>query len=333
MRSNFIGYYKPLDDEFKQLWENGLFVFDTNVLLDLYRYSIETVNALIDIMDAIKDRIWIPYHVSKEYHKKLYSIIAEQFKKYTKSIETLKDFKSQIEEKRSHPFLEIEQQTEIIEFCEKFDEILKTKQAEIKKLIVSNPVKEKVAHLFDGKLGNSFSKDELEKIYAEGEERYKNNTPPGFLDRKKPIPERYGDLVIWKEILRKNKEIDRPIIFVTRDTKEDWFMNEMGLTISPRPELVEEFHSTKKNLFYCYTTSVFLTYAKKYLQVSIDEKSIGEVEEIVEKLHNAETSNESKTDDLSDDDFIIPDINNESEENTENESSDDSLFNEGEIDS
>lgn len=39
MKSKFRGYYKPTDEEFDTLWKNAVFVFDTNVLLNLYRYQ------------------------------------------------------------------------------------------------------------------------------------------------------------------------------------------------------------------------------------------------------------------------------------------------------
>jgi hypothetical protein len=39
MKDIFRGYYKLDDDEFKQLWKKAVFIFDTNVLLNLYRYQ------------------------------------------------------------------------------------------------------------------------------------------------------------------------------------------------------------------------------------------------------------------------------------------------------
>ncbi|OAV72243.1 hypothetical protein Barb4_00031 [Bacteroidales bacterium Barb4] len=85
MKSKFTGYYKPTEVEFKELWENALFVLDTNVLLDLFRYSENAVNALFKAIETLKDRIWIPYKVAFEYHKDLNSVISAQ----AKNIESL----------------------------------------------------------------------------------------------------------------------------------------------------------------------------------------------------------------------------------------------------
>lgn len=292
MRDKFPGYYRPTDDEFKNMWEKGLFVFDTNVLLDFYRYSDETVKELFKIMDVIQDRIWIPYQVSKEYHRNLTSIVAEQVRKYDESLRTLQSFKKQIEEKRNHPFIDNDLKDEVESFCEKFDNILNEKKNEIKDLIVSNPIKEQIADLLKEKIGSEFSIEELEGIFKNGEERYKNKVPPGYMDdKKKPFPEKYGDLIIWQELLKKNKEVEQPIIFITRDTKEDWFLNEMGLTISPRPELIAEFIKSKPNLFYCYTTTSFLKYSNEYLEADIDKKSIKEIEEFLKEFEMINDTN------------------------------------------
>ncbi len=42
MKGIFKGYHQPTEEEFSQLWRNALFVFDTNVLLNLYRYQSAT---------------------------------------------------------------------------------------------------------------------------------------------------------------------------------------------------------------------------------------------------------------------------------------------------
>jgi hypothetical protein len=33
------GYYQPTQEEFDELWEKYIFAFDTNILLNVYRYG------------------------------------------------------------------------------------------------------------------------------------------------------------------------------------------------------------------------------------------------------------------------------------------------------
>ncbi len=36
MRDLFPGYYRPTEEEFAKMWQEGIFVFDANVLLNIY---------------------------------------------------------------------------------------------------------------------------------------------------------------------------------------------------------------------------------------------------------------------------------------------------------
>jgi len=47
LRDQFPGYYRRTEEELQRIWEDGLFVLDANVLLNLYRYSEDTRNDLL----------------------------------------------------------------------------------------------------------------------------------------------------------------------------------------------------------------------------------------------------------------------------------------------
>jgi hypothetical protein len=61
MRTFFQEFYRPSEDEFKKLWENCVFSLDANVLLNVYRYSEATSKQLLDLLDQISSRIWMPH--------------------------------------------------------------------------------------------------------------------------------------------------------------------------------------------------------------------------------------------------------------------------------
>ena len=82
MRKKFPGYCRLTESEFLQLWGNCLFTFDANVLLNLYRYTPETKDSLINIMQKVSDRIWLPYQAALEYHRGRITVIQQQSKAY-----------------------------------------------------------------------------------------------------------------------------------------------------------------------------------------------------------------------------------------------------------
>ncbi|WP_204277464.1 PIN-like domain-containing protein, partial [Escherichia coli] len=65
----------------------------------------------------------------------------------------------------------------------------------------------------------------LAVLKKEGEDRYAKKIPPGYKDAKKDAGEfdKYGDLIIWKDMIGKAKADKRPILFISDDAKEDWW--------------------------------------------------------------------------------------------------------------
>ena len=83
MKNEFNGFYSLQEEEFKHLWKNAIFVFDTNVLLNLYRYQESTTEQLIKVIEYLKDRAWVPYHVALEYQRNRLKVIASQNAKFS----------------------------------------------------------------------------------------------------------------------------------------------------------------------------------------------------------------------------------------------------------
>src|ERR1043166_6921373 len=62
--------YLPLTDEQKRLlWQKATFVLDTNVFLRLYKYGHVTRQQVMAALAALKNRVWIPYHVCVEFYR------------------------------------------------------------------------------------------------------------------------------------------------------------------------------------------------------------------------------------------------------------------------
>lgn len=68
-----------------------------------------------------------------------------------------------------------------------------------------------------GNIGLPLSINETIAIYEEGQLRFKYKIPPGYEDMGKSKNgdfkhQQYGDLLIWKEILQRAAECQRPFI-------------------------------------------------------------------------------------------------------------------------
>jgi PIN like domain len=133
-------------------------------------------------------------------------------------------------------------------------------------------------------VGDPFPLARLQAIAKEGEERYKKNVPPGYKDIKKEDPtdemRKYGDLILWMQVIDRAKELNIGVIFVCDDRKEDWWLEFKGRTIGPRPELVAEFKASVDQDFYMYSTDRFLDFAGKFLEAHVSKDSVSEIREI-----------------------------------------------------
>jgi hypothetical protein len=88
MRDVYLGYYQPSEESFGRLWQHGTVVLDTNVLLNLYRVSQATRDEVFELLQKLEGRLWLPYQVGLEFHRRRLSVISEQHSIY-RSLQTL----------------------------------------------------------------------------------------------------------------------------------------------------------------------------------------------------------------------------------------------------
>jgi PIN domain-containing protein len=102
--------------------------------------------------------------------------------------------------------------------------------------------------------------------------------------------DKYGDLVLWLQVIEYAKKEHKSIILVTGENKEDWWKKEKGKIVSPRPELINEIHDEAGVAFYLYQSAQFLEYAQKFLNLADQRAAVQEVEEISRQDEAIETA-------------------------------------------
>lgn len=279
MRNAIREYIELSETEKKALWDNATFVFDTNVFLNLYRYSKKTRDALLDAMKQLESRIWMPYHVAFEFMKRRPEIIFETVDRYSKL--------KQEAEKLLHACSEMlrvkKNDPEYLELQKYINQWLSTNKE--KNLLVDNvtddPILERILQLYENKVGPDFTEDEKINAVKDGEIRYAKKIPPGYMDAQKAKNSSdnnaYGDFFVWKQILKYSAENKTSIIFVTHDQKEDWWNIVHGKTIGPRVELRKEFYNNAQSLFHMYTMDSFISHFDTGETGSIDKSVVEEV--------------------------------------------------------
>ena len=292
MKKKFIGFYNPTSREVDEAWNNGFFAFDANTLLNLYRYTDNTRKDFLGALQTIKGRLFLPYQAAYEYHNNRLEVIEGIEKAYENLYNIfLKNFdeniKSQINQYKKHPSILIDSieklYSKFLEGLQKELNNQKTKHPDFK---INDDVLEEISNLFDdNSVGEELSKEQLQKIYQEGQDRYSNEIPPGYRDlpnkQKKGQRHVYGDLIVWKELLNFTKNKKQPLIFITDDLKDDWWTIQKGKTIRPREELIKEFYDFTDIRILIYNADNFLSFAKKKgFLPKLKEETIEEVKNI-----------------------------------------------------
>ncbi len=266
MKTTFVGWYAKSPEQLAALRDTALIVPDTNILLHLLRHSAEVRGQLMDVFVRKKASLWIPYQVGIEFQRRRLDVQQHALDAYdrigadlTKFVNQAKDALNQY---RAHPVIDIERELSALDV---FQLDFQQRLAAVKG---QHPTEEfntsfaKVTELFAGKVGAKPASERVAAIHKEGSDRYARKVPPGFEDSKKAAEggDKFGDLVIWMEMMEKAKSDKRPVIFVTDDGKSDWWHIHRGKKMGPHPSLIEEFLATTGQEFHIYDLLQFLRY-------------------------------------------------------------------------
>lgn len=288
MREHFAGYYQPSAAELSDLWTKGIVAIDANALLNLYRYTKATRIEFLKVLGGLAPRVWLPYQAGLEFHRRRLDVIEDQAGAYDALLVGFRNAHSAVSEPvnryRRHPRLSaaiLEEYGEAVRgIISRIESAREEYRAGMPESPHDDPTLSEITELFAGRVGDRFSEDSLRAIYEEGKSRYSQQIPPGFRDAKKGEPDCYGDLVIWKELLRKGGDESAPLVFVTDDRKDDWWWEHRGRTVGPRVELIEEYHKASGCRVHFYAPESFLRIARERNPSAVSESAIGEVEAV-----------------------------------------------------
>lgn len=288
MKQLFPGHFKESEESLKAVWQDCIFVFDANILLNLYRYSDSARDEFLNLIEKNQDRVWLPHRAAEEYLNNRLAVIGQQEKSYDETVSSIKSLKASLDNARQHPFVSKRTMKKVESVFIELERELENNKAVHTKRISNDEIKQKISSVFDERVGSPYSEEKLKEIISKGEHRYKQKIPPGFKDSSKSGDgevfiekcRKYGDLIVWMQVIDKSKESKKPIVLVTDDKKDDWWERFRGKTVGPRPELVKEFKEETENSFYMYQADKFLELARENLNEKVSDEILEEIREV-----------------------------------------------------
>lgn len=253
----FEGYRDPTESEVLDLLTTCPVVLDTNVLLDIYTFEEPARLLALDVIESIRDRIWLPHQVLREFWRNRHSVIAE-LPAPGQPIESVRSellaIVNALRPDRERPD-DIQAMRDTVERqLSELSSAITTARGtplDIDQLLADtsqDPVLKRLETILADRVGEPLGGEER-AVIDEGLRRFELQIPPGFKDgegKRDQVPERgTGDFLLWEQTLRyvaSQGALDA-FVLVTNDAKEDWRINlarPKKRAIGVRPELVTE---------------------------------------------------------------------------------------------
>ncbi|GAA1890218.1 PIN-like domain-containing protein [Williamsia serinedens] len=299
MRDTFAEWYWPDDDDLREIVSNGLIVLDSNVLLDLYRHSAETREALFSTLehDRIRPRLRLTYQAGLEFHRNRLRTVGEHKRQYDDVLRALRE----LEESPQVVLKVLFDRIGAMRDPGVQDELNRVARKATKRLVrrvrrelkaaartnvvvpsdvrVRDEIRDRIERLFSdpGQVGYRPSSEEREEREKDVRDRLRRGLPPGTEDKEKEDGG-IGDPLIWLEMKSLAVAETLPVLFVSGDAKRDWIHRTAGEAAGPLPALRQEFAVDTGQSFHSMKWGGLLENARKYLDVEVAAETVEVVE-------------------------------------------------------
>ncbi|MFB6526301.1 PIN-like domain-containing protein [Streptomyces sp. NPDC056399] len=274
--NSFEGFWRRPKNDYRNAVRGFRVALDTNVLLELYRFTPGARREMLNVLRGIQDRLWVPHHVASEFYGRRTTALKEHLDLYTSTPESLEGEKRKALQS-IHTFAkrcsigddDKRKLTQPIEeaFALVLSEISRHKDSfdlTLNQVVAEDPVLEELADLLDGRVGEPFEADVIDSMKEEYDRRAKQEVPPGFRDFGKK-ENAHGDFFLWEQLLREAASSGSSFLLVTNDAKEDWIRRDANLIIGAHPSLIEEYKAR------CGAGDFLITQLDSFLRIAKEE--------------------------------------------------------------
>jgi hypothetical protein len=266
MKTMFPGSFEAGVPEYREHWKDFIFILDTSVFLSLYHKKPEEVSHIIELLDTLSPKIWIPYQVAKVYLDKREYVIAEERQECQKLKEAM-----EMEITNLKGLVQNSCNPVISGLTEKMKDIERSMRSFQQALLesinghISSETDEILEQLSDiiveDRIGAPLSYQCIEAMDKEAQTRAAYMMPP-FIHSEETGLKQYSSLIQWKQILQHIKKCRLPAVFITDGHPNDWWKQIDTDLYSVRAELINELNSDLKVFFQITELDQFRKYAE-----------------------------------------------------------------------
>lgn len=279
MKNKFSGYYGYTKSALSLLVQKAIIILDYSLLLDINTLSHGRL--ILELLsEKYADRLWLPYDTAWMYHQRIQETIKDQITKTDIAKKHLTAFINAVDDKKNHPYIKENLIKQYRYLTRTMTDALEKESSYLYGSLYRNDIKEKIANLFDGKIGEEYNEEELNMVIEEAKSREKKDLPPccvickDFEDNRM----KYHYYIMWKQIIKESMTKSAPILLLTNSITENWFVNYNDRIITTRHELRSDFQQQTGNEFFCFSMCDFI---KKFDRESVQKS---EYEKLIAQL-------------------------------------------------
>jgi hypothetical protein len=289
MRNAFPWYFRPTDVDYQVIWNTAILSTDANVLLDLYRYHQSTRDDLLTRLQEFKGRVWLTRQAAEEFFRNRNKVIVDALRTFETAQKDLQEIRessvkaSQVLKTRRllPPDLPDRVSGSVGKALDSLEQEIAALRDAHPDYLRQDTILDSLADLFQDSVGRVLGDDVKSARLQEAARRHSERIPPGYMDDStKEGDRKYGDCLIWMELLELAKERQCPIVLVTSEDKEDWWEKYSGRRVGPRPELLLEAHQHSGQRMLIYRTDQFVEIAADRKGTTVEPKVLEEIREV-----------------------------------------------------
>lgn len=293
LTDGFSHYYRPEPERITEAFRTGLIVLDTNVLLNLLRYSPSARDELMGVIEAVADRCFIPHQIALEYNRNRVAVVVARQKELTEAATEIDAIRSssrallnRLRDRRILPTFEVQKlEASVGQYLDALDaasadaaEQYDLDPAQLVGRI--DPWTARLNLVMEGRVGEAPDDEVLATDVAEADRRRTDRVAPGFKD------EAGGDYLWWADVLRCPDLKGRALVVVSDDTaKGDWVFEQHGITVGPHEVLIEDARKAGASDLVLLTTRDLLRLAEDVGGSQVSEATIAESEKVLTTPH------------------------------------------------
>ena len=229
-----------------QIIDDCLVVVDTNILLAPYSTGSKGISELRKVYTKLarENRLLVPAHVAREFAKnrsdKIRNIHQRLQRRKSEKPSLVKSQGDDPVVRELEGYHALEESTEAVrEAWDEYSQTLDALRDQVRDWNWNDPVTELYSKIFDSSVIIELDED-LGDVREEYRRRLRHKIPPGYKDSGKD-ENKEGDLILWLTLLQVAASKDLDAVFVTDESKADWWVGSEGVVLCPRFELVNEF--------------------------------------------------------------------------------------------